>query len=195
MERALLMWALFALIGPPAPAMAAVPGTTTVLARTAKWVERLPAAASWRLTITAGDSGAVETVVTLESDRVFSGHAASAPFRDAASVALYGALLRGEGRVALTRAQVDVSVTSLFHHRRRVVVIVGARPGQAGRAQVWFDRETGAPVRVQFPRTSEAVERFSLGHHDWPGTGGVLPGLIELEAPLLSVRGPLSTAP
>ena len=195
MLRALHMGLLFALVGAATPANAVVPGTTSVLARTAKWVETLPATASWRLTVRAGDSAAIPTAVTLGSDRVFSGEEAAAPFRDAPTVALYAALLRNEGRAALTSAQVDVSVTSLFHHRRRVVVIVGARPGEAGRAQVWFDRETGAPVRVQVPRASESVERLVLGPHDWPGTGGVLPGQLELEAPQLSVRGALRKAP
>lgn len=177
------------------PALSAVPAAGAVLQRTAKWASELPAVSvTYALEVhdeaATGPPRRAQAVLgpARELETQESALAGSA------AISLWGALLRGEGAEALRGFGVDTAVTSLYHLHRRVVVIVGARPMTAGTPQVWFDRETGAPVRVTLSSDRGMVEVLTLFSHDLPGTAGRFPGRFEWESRAGRTLGILSVA-
>ena len=157
------------------PASARVPDAADVLARTAAWARELPAVAvEYGLHLTE-DGRERQGTLTLTARRAVE--CTETALLQSPALTLWGALLRGEGAAALSAAGVDASTVALYHLHRRVVVILGARPMDGARPQVWFDRDTGAPVRLLLG--SEDVMLFD---HDFPGTQGRFPGTLRWRA-------------
>ncbi len=165
-----------------APVDARPPSAEIVLERLATWHRALPRAqVEYALRIIERGKTR-ETQATLTDARAFASPESS--FADSRAVSLYTALLRGEGKDAMTSRGIDVAITAFYHLDRRVVVILGAAPMQTGRSQVWFDRDTGAPVRILLAPSAGATQDdstdLSVGAHDHPGTEGRFPGTLRL---------------
>jgi len=158
-----------------ATAFAAVPSAGQILEKTQAWSAELPAVArGYRLEISRDTREPRVGRATLTASRMLETEEAS--LRESRALRLWEALIRGQGQSALGQVGVDTQVTSLYHLNRRVVVIVGALPMQPDAPQVWFDRDTGAPVRVIYVLPGQGREVLTMGSHDLPGTLGFFPG-------------------
>jgi hypothetical protein len=89
------------------------------------------------------------------------------------SVGVWLAVLRARTpeqlRESLIRRRLDLRTVALYHFNRRIVVIVGSTPRERGRAQIWLDRETGAPIRVVVRSSSGQAHDLILDHRPAPG--------------------------
>lgn len=168
-----IQMACLALSGPPAD---------SVLKRTDAFVRALPAKDTGYV-LRDGKTGVAVGQGRLKADRSFeTDHVGLGAGR---AVALWTGLLRGGGKALLKEAGVDLSTTRLFHLHRRVVLIVGAGPGEPERPQVWLDRETGAPVRII------VGDDLTLRSYDAPRTDGFFPGGLDWRHDTVHVAGRL----
>ena len=85
------------------------------------------------------------------------------------------------GRSLLERMGIDVQVVSLNRFEGRPAYVVGARPGQMDRAQLWIDKELEVPVRWLMDEGGQLVEVRLTGYH-LPTTGPWFPERIEIRS-------------
>ncbi|MFT7625748.1 MAG: hypothetical protein ACI9WU_004939 [Myxococcota bacterium] len=152
------------------PAQARIPDAATVLKRTVVWARALPAKDIPYSVLVAGKR--VDVVWAANRTWPRAPAALKSP-----AIGWLTRFLAGPSLALLQEPGVDTAVTSLFHLNRRVVVIVGAKAGIPGKAQVWFDRESGRVMRIVLPVPEGKQDTLTLRgpfppYLDFDGAGG-----------------------
>ena len=82
------------------------------------------------------------------------------------------------GRTLLARMRINSHIVALDRHDGRPVYIIGARPGQLDRPQLWIDKGKYVPVRWIVLEGQDLVETRLYGYHQ-PTTGPWFPERVE----------------
>lgn len=87
---------------------------------------------------------------------------------------------RGQrGLALLARMGIDPEVVTLTRFDGRPVFVIGARPGELDRPQLWIDKEYLAPARWLLPNAEGTLEDFRLTGYAVPTAGPWFPERME----------------